>query len=218
MRAKLTPHYGFGCKRPALSSEYLQSFNRDNVSLVTEGIDCINEAGIQTKDGQQHDLDLIILSTGFKVLELGNAPSHEVYGLNHVELGHYWDQNRYQAFKGVAMPGFPNFFLTSGPYAGGFNWFTMLENHMKYILRCLKHARKKDATYVEVKQDAHQRYFETMVRESRDAVFTDASCVRSHSYYLDKHGDAAAAYPRTPLWRWFNVRLSSMDDFQFKAS
>src|SRR5690606_1785768 len=56
-REKLKPNYGFGCKRPSISSTYLKTFNRDNVSLITEGIEAINETGLLTVDGKQHDVD-----------------------------------------------------------------------------------------------------------------------------------------------------------------
>jgi cation diffusion facilitator CzcD-associated flavoprotein CzcO len=139
---KLKPQYGFGCKRPSISSTYLKTFNRDNVSLVTEGIIKITETGIETNDGERHDFDLIILGTGFKVMEEGNAPSFKVYGKKDVELGKFWKENRYQAFNSVSVPGFPNLFLTFGPYSGGLNWFSMLEGNLKFIFRCIDRADK----------------------------------------------------------------------------
>ncbi len=216
LHEKLVPKYGFGCKRPALSNDYLQSFNRDNVDLVTESIECIRPEGILTSDGVLHAVDVLILATGFRTLEPGNAPSFDVHGLGGVELGKWWYENRYQAYGGVSVPGFPNFFLTAGPYSGGFNWFAMLEPHVKYILRCMKHARARKATWVEARQEAHDRYMADMRKRSRNAVFTDAACVAAHSYYLDHHGDASLPFPRTPWWRWFRVRFSSMDSFRFE--
>lgn len=215
---KLIPNYGFGCKRPAFSNDYLQSFNRDNVDLVTEPIDKITPKGIVTRDGVEHALDVIVLGTGFKTLERGNAPSFDVVGLEGRELGEWWHENRYQAYGGITVPRFPNFFLTAGPFAGGFNWFAMLEPNVKYILRCMTKARSQHSTYIEVKADAHKRYHEQMLERSERAVFKDAACVASHSYYLDHHGDASLPYPQTPWYRWFRVRLKSLRDFHFAPS
>lgn len=216
LHEKLVPGYGLGCKRPAFSNEYLQSFNRQNVRLVTEGIERVTESGITTRDGVEHPLDVIILGTGFKTLERGNAPSFEVVGNGGVELGEFWHHNRYQAYGGISVPGFPNFFLTSSPYSGGFNWFTMLEAHLAYIMRCMTTAQRKGATRIEVKQQAHEAYFAQMLELAERTVFKDAACVAANSYYIDRHGDASLALPRTPWWRWLRVHFTSLDGFRFE--
>ena len=215
LHEKLIPKYGFGCKRPATSNTYLQSFNRDNVSLVTEPIERITPEGIATQDGQLHRCDVLILATGFKTMEPGNGPSFDVYGLDGVELGKWWYENRYQAYGGVAVPGFPNLFLTAGPWAGGFNWYSMLEPHLELISRCMRRARSKAARRVEVRQEPHERYMADMRKRSKEAVFSDAACVAAHSYYIDHHGDASLAYARTPWWRWLRVHFGTLSAFRF---
>ncbi|OUS26089.1 hypothetical protein A9Q99_19120 [Gammaproteobacteria bacterium 45_16_T64] len=217
IRDQLTPHYGFGCKRPAVSNDYLKTFNRDNVDLITEGIQEITDTGVITNDGICHEVDIIIWATGFKTQEIGNAPSFEVYGLDGLELGQYWHLNRYQAYFGVSVPKFPNYFLTYGPYSGGLNWFSMLEDNVKYIIRCLKKAEKKNKTYIEVKQKAHDRYFRSMVKRSNGTVFKDNACIEANSYYLDRHGDASSPSPYTPAQRWFRVRTSRLSAYQFST-
>ena len=217
LREKLTPHYGFGCKRPAISNAYLAAFNRDNVGLITEGIDHLDTQGIVTQDGIERAYDTIILATGFKTQELGNNPSFEVHGLNGLELGHFWQAQRYQAFNGVSVPKFPNLFLTFGPYSGGLNWFTMIEANGRYIGRCLQKAIHEAATYVEVKQEYHDRYFQLMLKKSRNTLFKNGSCAGSRSYYFDRHGDASLPTPFPPLWRWLRVRLTGLDSHRFEA-
>ena len=69
MRDKLTPRYAVGCKRPGFHNTYLSTFNRDNVRLVTEPIDKITGSGVATEDGENHDVDVLILATGFKVMD-----------------------------------------------------------------------------------------------------------------------------------------------------
>ncbi len=212
---KLKPNYGFGCKRPSISNTYLKTFNRDNVLLVTEGIEKITETGITTRDGVHHEFDLIILGTGFKVMEEGNAPSFKVWGRNKVELGQFWKENRYQAFNSVSVPGFPNLFLTFGPYSGGLNWFSMLEGNLRFIMRCIDKADHSKSSTVEVKQLAHEKYFKEMIRRSNNTVFKNNSCALSNSYYIDEHGDASAAAPFIPMWRWFRFRFMSLDAYKF---
>ena len=64
---KLTPSYDMGCKRITPSDDYLQAFNRSEVSLVTEAIVEVTEDGIKTKDGVIHEADTILYATGFDV-------------------------------------------------------------------------------------------------------------------------------------------------------
>ncbi|MGI9125393.1 MAG: flavin-containing monooxygenase, partial [Mycobacterium sp.] len=68
VREKLTPRYAVGCKRPSFHNSYLATFNRDNVHLVTESIEKITPSGVVTADGEVHDVDVLILATGFKVM------------------------------------------------------------------------------------------------------------------------------------------------------
>ena len=138
LATRLIPDYELGCKRPASSNTYLRTFNLPHVALVTDGIERICAEGLVTRDGQLHQVDTIILATGFLTTEKGNAPSFEVVGPNGIELGQFWEDHRRQAYAGVAVPGYPNFFLTAGPYSGGFNWFTMLQAHLDHIIECVE--------------------------------------------------------------------------------
>lgn len=216
LRKKLTPNYGFGCKRPAISNQYWKSFNKKNVTLETETIKRITHNGIITADGKEHQFDVIILGTGFKTQEVGNAPSFKVFGIDNLELGQFWEDHRYQAYDGISVPKFPNFFLTFGPYTGGLNWFSMLEAHVKYIVRCLQKAKKQGATLVEVKQEANERYFQAMLKLSENTVFKNAGCQQANSYYFDAHGDASLPSPVVPITRWLRVRRTKFTSYIFQ--
>jgi cation diffusion facilitator CzcD-associated flavoprotein CzcO len=219
LESSLIPTYGLGCKRPATSNTYLKAFGRENVALITDGIVRICPEGVMTQDGTVHEIDTLILATGFLTTEKGNSPSFEVIGRAGVELGQFWQENRLQAYAGVAVPGFPNFFLTAGPYSGGFNWFTMLKAHLKHIMRCLDRARAEGATRIEVKREAHEDYMRQMWTWADGTVFKSDSCHSANSYYLDEQGDAALPLPRTPWWRvrWNLFRSTRAYDFGERA-
>ena len=214
-RDKLIPTYTLGCKRPASSNTYLKSFNRPHVRLVTETIDRIDPGGVITSDGVHHGLDTLIFATGFLTTEKGNAPSFQVFGRRGLELGDYWEENRYRAYRGVGVVGFPNFFLTAGPYSGGLNWFTMLEAHGKIIVGCLMEARRRGVERVEVEPGSEDRYMAEMWRYARRTVFASLSCASANSYYVNRHGDPSLPLPRTPLWRWWRLRRSETEGFLF---
>ena len=115
-------------------------------------------------DGSEHAADVLILATGFKVFENGNMPPFPVRGAEGADLETFWNEHRYQAFQGISVPRFPNFFSILGPYGyNGSSYFNLIETQMAHIVRCLQHARERAATRVEVSAAANTAYFESML-------------------------------------------------------
>jgi len=217
LRQKLTPQYSLGCKRPSFSNEYLPAFNRPNVQLETSGIEAITPAGIRTADGVEHPLDVLVCATGFKTFETGNIPPFEVRGAGDVSLDDWWDANRFQAYEGVSVPGFPNWFSILGPYGfNGQSYFGLIETQMRHITRCLGRARQSGATRVEIRAEANRRYFESMLARRPNQIFFQGSCANANSYYFDKHGDAPFRPSLTLEAAWRSARYD-LDDYAFAA-
>jgi cyclohexanone monooxygenase len=215
VRDKLTPRYAVGCKRPGFHNTYLSTFNRDNVSLVTEPIDKIAGSGVVTADGEFHDVDVLILATGFKVLDPDGVLTYSVSGLQGKTLTQYWDDHRLQAYEGVSIPGFPNFFTVFGPYGYvGSSYFALIESQSHHIVRCLKHANGRGATRVEVTQEANDRYFAEMMRKRHRQIFWQDSCSLANSYYFDKNGDVPLR-PATTMEVYWRSRRYPLADYQF---
>ncbi len=215
VREKLTPQYGLGCKRPSFSNEYLATFNRDNVLLETTPIDAITSSGIRTADGTLHEIDVLVLATGFKVFDQGNMPPFSVQGAGGVDLERFWDENRFQAYEGVSVPGFPNLFLILGPYSfNGASYFTLIENQMRHIARCLTRARQEGATAIEVTPEANARYFALMLGRRGRQIFFQPSCSLANSYYFDSHGDVPLRASPTLEAAWRSARFD-LDDYRF---
>ncbi|MBF6334080.1 flavin-containing monooxygenase [Nocardia transvalensis] len=190
IRDKLTPRYALGCKRPGFSNDYLATFNRDNVVLETDPIAEITPTGVRTATGTDYEVDVLILATGFKVMESGNMPTFTLRGVGGLDIGKWWEENRLQAYEGVSVPGFPNYFSIIGPYGyNGSSYFTLIEMQTGHILRLLRHARRKKAARVEVTREANDRYFREMLNRRGGQVFWQDSCVLANSYYFDEHGD-----------------------------
>jgi cyclohexanone monooxygenase len=127
------------------------------------------------------------------------------------------EEHRLQAYAGVSVPGFPNFFLTAGPYSGGFNWFAALKAHLAHIMGCIDGARARGVTRVEVRREVHERYMHHMWQRADGTVFKDRSCASANSYYLDRHGDASLPLPHTPWWRLIRARSQPTRDYHFGA-
>jgi cyclohexanone monooxygenase len=217
VRDKLTPRYAVGCKRPGFHNTYLSTFNRDNVELVTEPIDKITGSGVATDDGALREVDVLILATGFKVLDTENVPTFPVIGPGGNSLARFWDENRMQAYEGVSVPGFPNFFTVFGPYGYvGSSYFALIEAQTGHIVRCLEAARGRGALRVEVRREANDRYFAEMMRKRHRQIFWQDSCRLANSYYFDKHGDVPLRPASTveALWR---SRRFPIDDYTFAS-
>ncbi|ORX01113.1 flavin-containing monooxygenase [Mycolicibacillus trivialis] len=217
VRDKLTPRYGLGCKRPSFHNSYLSTFNRPNVFLETTPISAINTAGVRVDDGTQHDLDVLIFATGFKVMDPDNMPTYALRGLDGVDLGAFWDEHRLQAYQGVSVPGYPNHFSVIGPYGyNGSSYFNLIEAQTDHILRCLRRARDGGNHYVEVSRQAHDRFFAEMMRRRSSQIFWQDTCAAANSYYFDKHGDVPLR-PATSLEVAWRSRTFRLDDYVFRA-
>ncbi len=218
VREQLTPKYALGCKRPSFSNDYLQSFNRANVLLETSPIGRITPTGVRTVDGVEHEVDVLVLATGFKVFEKGNMPAFSVTGAGGVDLEGWWEENRFQAYQGVSVPGFPNFFAILGPYGyNGSSYFNLIETQMAHIVRCLRRARRTGATRVEVTPEANARYFESMLGRRGHQVFFQPSCATANSYYFDANGDVPFRPSPTLETMWTSSRFD-LDDYRFESS
>ncbi len=216
-REQLTPRYAIGCKRPGFHNTYLSTFNRDNVHLVTDPIDKITPGAVATTDGAHHDIDVLVLATGFKVMDTDNVPTFAVTGSGGRSLSRFWDDHRMQAYEGVSVPGFPNLFSVFGPYGYvGSSYFALIEAQTHHIVRCLTAARRRDATRVEVTQTANDRFFAEMMRRRHHQVFWQDSCRLANSYYFDKNGDVPLRPASTPEVYWRSRRFD-LDDYRFSG-
>ncbi len=215
IREELTPRYRLGCKRPSFSNEYIRTFNRANVQLETSAIDAITPAGVRTADGVEHAVDVLVLATGFKVFDKGNMPPFPVRGAGGLDLATFWEQNRQQAYEGVSVPGFPNWFSILGPYGfNGQSYFGLIETQMRHIVRCLDRARSERAVRVEIRPEANRRYFESVLSRRPNQVFFTGSCSGSNSYYFDEHGDVPFRPSLTLEAAWRSARFD-LDDYAF---
>lgn len=216
VREKLTPRYAVGCKRPGFHNTYLSTFNRADVALVTEPIEAVQADGVLTADGALHQLDVLVLATGFKVLDVDSA-SFTVTGCGGRSLADFWTENRMQAYEGVSVPGFPNFFSICGPYGYvGSSFFALIEAQTRHILRCLREAARRDVTRVEVRLEANDRYFAEMMRKRHRQIFWQDSCAAANSYYFDAHGDVPLR-PATTFTADWRSRHFPMTDYRFTS-
>ena len=122
-----------------------------------------------------------------------------------------------QAYEGVSVPGFPNFYNVCGPYGYvGSSYFALIETQTRHIVRCLREAARTGATRVEVRREANARYFEEMMRKRHRQIFWQDSCSLANSYYFDRNGDVPLRPASTPE-AWWRSRSFPLRDYAFTA-
>jgi len=190
LRAKLTPHFQFGCKRILISDDYWATFERENVELVTDPIEEIRRNGVETCDGTLHEQDAIIFATGF-ALNIATAP-FPVTGRDGRTLDDAWKAGAV-AYKGMTVSGFPNWFILMGPNTGPGHTSVLVftEAQVHHAVQAIQKMIGEDLRYVDVRQDVQDRYNAGIQRRMKRMVWT-SGC---KSWYLSPDGSNHSLYP-----------------------
>ncbi|MCZ0730488.1 flavin-containing monooxygenase [Mycolicibacterium iranicum] len=189
LRAKLTPEYEFGCKRPTYSNSYYRMFTKPHVHLQAAGIERVEEDGIVACDGTKTTIDTLVLCTGFDLWE-ANIPAIEIIGRDARNLGKWWRDNGFQAYQGVSVPAFPNFLSLAGPYASsGLSFFNTVEYQMRHMDRLFGEVQRRNATTFEVTPQANAAFRDRMSKLLGKTVFGLGDCSKSRSYYFSPSGE-----------------------------
>jgi cation diffusion facilitator CzcD-associated flavoprotein CzcO len=190
LRSRLEPDHTMGCKRILLSDDYLPALALAHVHLETSAIAAVEPTGIRTRDGRLHELDMLILATGFAT---GNRKSPiTARGRNGVDLEQRWAM-RPQAYLGTAMRDFPNLFLLVGPNTGlGHNsMIFMIEAQVDLVLNCLDALETRRARSIEVRPEVEARFNAELQSRLQRSVWA-TGC---RSWYLNEDGSNSSLWP-----------------------
>ncbi|MCP2255445.1 putative flavoprotein CzcO associated with the cation diffusion facilitator CzcD [Prauserella aidingensis] len=177
----LKPWYRYACKRPTFSDEYLQAFNRPNVTLVDTaghgGVERMTERAVVV-GGVEYPVDCIIFATGFEVgmsdVMTGRLP---VYGRDGTNLLQSWAVTGPRTLHGFASNGFPNLFhLGSLQNAPSVNFTHVLDEQAIHVAEVIAEARRRGVKLVEPTAEAETAWVETIRRTSPDRERFDAEC------------------------------------------
>jgi cation diffusion facilitator CzcD-associated flavoprotein CzcO len=148
---KLIPEWEVGCRRATPGPGYLESFTRDNVSLVTSSITKIEKTGVRTEDGALHPFDVIVCATGFDV---SHRPPWPLIGLNGLSLSDAW-KDEPTSYMSLAAAQFPNFWTFSGPNSptGHGSLMAGLGWSADWMCQWLRKMAAEDIKYVVPKQE-----------------------------------------------------------------
>lgn len=210
LRAKLTPNYQPLCKRLVISEYFYKAIQQPNVFLETDGIDSFAPKGIVTRSGNLHELDCVVFATGYDVS--AHFRKIKITGEHGRSLDECWQKGN-KAYKTVAAPGFPNFFMLIGPNSpiGNFSFIKTAEMQTKYIVQWISLYREGKFKTTAPRMEVTNRYNDELVRAMASTLWT-SGC---QSWYLGPDG-----VPNS--WPWsaarFELEMASpkIEEFQLR--
>ncbi len=206
----VVPKYPFGGKRSLRDNGvWLKALQRENVELVTNGIDHIEADAVVTSDGQRHPADVLIYGTGFHASDF--LRSFKVKGLDGQDLHERW-QGDARAYLGMMVPGFPNFFMIYGPNTnivvnGSIIFFS--ECAVNYIVEA---ARKIAADGpLMVREDVHDAFNAKVDAENAKMAWGQQGFT---SWYKNANGRVSQNWPFALVDYWQATRKPAEADLE----
>jgi cation diffusion facilitator CzcD-associated flavoprotein CzcO len=188
----LKPWYGYYCKRPCFHDEYLQTFNRDNVTLVDtrgRGVQQISGAGVVV-EGAEYPLDCLIFATGFEVgTDYSRRSGFEVVGRDGLTLTDKWADG-VRTLHGLHVNGFPNCFIASIAQSGfTVNFPYLIEAQARHTAWVISWALQHGIAEIEATREAESEWVDTVVSRSVVIAGRRESCTPG---YYNREGQPSA--------------------------
>jgi cation diffusion facilitator CzcD-associated flavoprotein CzcO len=190
LKERLRPTYRAACKRLIISPDFYEAVQQPHADLVTEKIGGIEPAGVRTVDGELHELDVLVLATGFKA-DAFMRPMR-IVGRAGQTLEELWAQ-RPNAYLSISIPEFPNFFMVNGPNGpvGNFSLIEVAELQFSYIMQLVELLHSGQCREISATHDAMEALEAARTEAAKKTVWV-TGC---RSWYLDDRGIPA-------VWPW----------------
>lgn len=210
LRARLTPDYEPMCKRLVMSARFYPAVQRPGVEVVADAIQRVEPRGIVTADDRLHELDVLILATGFDAHAYMRPM--RITGPGAVTLERAWSDGP-RAYRTVALPGFPNLFTIMGPHSpvGNQSIIAVAEAQADYVVRWVDRLSRGDVAAASPRADATAAYN----AEIRDAAGGTVFASGCQSWYLDADG-VPEVWPWSPARHRAMLREPELADFELQ--
>jgi len=150
-------NHPIGTKRICVDTNYYQTYNRDNVTLVdvrNAPITGLTATGLMWGEGQSTEVDDIVFATGFDAMT-GTMTNVDITGRDGLKLKDKWEGGP-QTYLGLMTAGFPNLFMITGPGSPSVlsNMIVSIEQHVDWITDCLAHIKAHGLAAIEATPEA----------------------------------------------------------------
>ncbi|KAI0644768.1 FAD/NAD-P-binding domain-containing protein [Trametes meyenii] len=211
---KLIPDFPVSCRRLTPGPGYLEALCEDNVDFVSSSIKRVDATGIETEDGQRHDVDVIVCATGYDTSYQLPFP---ILGRDGQALNARWTPHP-ETYLSVAVDGFPNLFFAVGPnsvIASG-TLLPLIEAQIGYAVQAAAKIRRERLKSMEVKREAVKEFDEYLKAYFPRTVFTD----RCRSWYkLGKmDGRVVALWPGSMLHGMRVLEHPRWEDYTYERA
>ncbi|SUE28837.1 flavin-containing monooxygenase [Nocardia farcinica] len=210
--AKSVPDYPPYGKRMLIDCGWFRTLRRDDVELVTEPIDTITADGIRTADGHDHNVDIIVLATGFDAVNV--LASYRVEGRDGRVLREVWGEGDGRAHLGITVPGFPNFFCLYGPNTNTGHGGTVIagtEMQVQYVSAAIAALIDNGWAAMEVRQEVHDAYNRELDEALAQTVWDFGGTT---TYYRNSRGRIVTNSPWRYVDYWKRVHEPRLADFE----
>ena len=208
LRERMIPNYHLGCKRILLSNEFYPAMDRPNVELVTDAIQEIRPGAILAANTTERQVDCIIFGTGFAATDF--LVPMKITGLHGHDLHQAW-KNGAEAYLGITVAGFPNFFMLYGPNTNlAHNSIVyMIESQIRYVIACLARLSRDEIRSLEIKKSIQDR-FNARIQQRFEKTQWSRGCT---SWYLTAAGKNTANWPGYSFGFRLRTRAPKWDDY-----
>jgi len=208
---KVLPTYPPFGKRMLMDNGWYRMLRNDHVHLVEERIDHVDAHAVHTADGKAHEADVLVIATGFDVLNFVNT--YEIVGRGGQTLREAWEGDNAKAYLGTVVPNFPNLFIMYGPNlqpGHGGSLIVVVEMQMRFIMDMLRQMNANAVGVAECRPEVHAEY-------NRKVDEAHANMVWSHegmtTYYRNDRGRIVVNGPFLNVDFYEMTRQAKLDEF-----
>jgi len=199
LQVAVTPDHPYMGKRPIQASGFYEALLRDTVTLVPSAVTEVTPKGVIDSEGRLHECDAIVIATGFRATDyLGEI---ELFGRDGREIHEQW-QGEPDAFLGLTVPNYPNFYMLYGPNTNAGSITSMLEVQSAFIVRDVRRLARSRSGALEVRPFFHRTYNRWIQRRLAKTAFAQAD-----NYYTTPSGKLVVPFPLAWIYYWSMGRL-----------
>jgi cation diffusion facilitator CzcD-associated flavoprotein CzcO len=199
----VTPRYPFYGKRPLESDQFYPALQRDNVELIPRAVARLTEHAIVDSTGVEREIDVCVIATGFQPANF--LAGLEVVGREGRTLHDVW-AGEPKAFLGIAVAGFPNFYMLYGPNTNGGEILFYEEQQAKFAVRAVKRMARRGIASIEVRSGAMELYNKWLQRRLRGTAFGQSAYGVKTGYYRSPTGTVVTQWNQGVILYWLLCR------------